>query len=98
MSEFMQVSRWDRFCRMVRDHIEQYVIPQYGDENTEPAKEYDFDDCIKQSQRYLARTKTTQRPHERGRDLLKAAHWIQKAWDRLPERNRNVLSPENNDS
>lgn len=78
-----QVERWRNFSVAVEDHIENYVVPQYGDEGEEPAKEYDFDDCIKQSQRYLARAKTNQRPEGLERDMRKAAHWIQKAWDRI---------------
>jgi len=78
-----QAERWLNFARAVTDHIEGYVIPQYGDEGDEPAAEYDFADCVKQAQRYLARAKTNQRPEGLERDMRKAAHWIQKAWDRL---------------
>lgn len=79
----MQVKRWREFSDAVEEHLLNYVIPQYGDEDEEPAKEYDFEDCIKQAQRYLARAKTNQRPEGLERDMRKAAHWIQKAWHRL---------------
>ena len=88
MSSFsrpVQVIRWGEFSAAVVDHIIDYVVPQYGDEGEEPAKEYDFEDCVKQAQRYLARAKTNQRPDGLPRDMLKAAHWIQKAWQRLPD-------------
>jgi hypothetical protein len=81
----MQEKKWATFSCMVFDHIERYVIPQYGDEGEEPAAEYTFEDCIKQAQRYLARAGRSSREGEDVRDLLKAAHWIQKAHDRLPE-------------
>lgn len=79
----MKCLKWTGFHLMVVDHIENYVVPQYGDDGADPASEYDLDDCIKQAQRYLSRIKTNQRPEGRSRDLLKAAHWIQMAYDRL---------------
>lgn len=82
---FIQEQKWRHFANAVAEHIRNYVVPQYGDEGDEPAKEYDLDDCVKQAQRYLSRINTNQRPEGRERDLRKAAHWIQKAWHRLPE-------------
>ncbi|TIX28795.1 hypothetical protein [Mesorhizobium sp.] len=81
-----QESKWTAFAAKVAAHIRDYVIPQYGDEGEEPAQEYDARDCVEQSKRYLARFGKSQRPGEEHRDLLKAAHWIQKAFDRLPEK------------
>lgn len=78
-----QVLRWREFSAAVEEHILNYVIAQYGDEDEEPAKEYDLDDCVKQAERYLRRVKTNQRPEGLERDMRKAAHWVQKAWDRI---------------
>lgn len=78
-----QGDKWDRFAAKVADHIQNYVIPQYGDEGNEPAVEYDARDCVEQAKRYLARFGRSQRQGEELRDMLKAAHWIQKAADRL---------------
>lgn len=83
-----QLKRWREFDLAVEEHILNYVIPQYGDEGKEPAVDYDFDDCIKQAERYLRRAKTNQRPEGLERDMRKAAHWIQKAWSRLPDEQR----------
>lgn len=83
MDEPVQVQKWKVFSEAVEEHLRNYVIPQYGDEGVEPAVEYDFDDCIKQAERYIRRAKTNQRPEGLERDMRKAAHWIQKAWDRL---------------
>jgi TPR repeat protein len=85
-----QVQRWRDFSAAVEEHITNYVIPQYGDEGDEPAAEYDFEDCIKQAQRYLARAKTNQRPEGLERDMRKAAHWIQKAHNRLHKGDAHV--------
>lgn len=79
----IQVEKWKRFAAAVADHIANYVIPQYGDEDAEPAQEYTAEDCVKQAKRYLARFGTSQRPGEELRDMHKAAHWIQKAADRI---------------
>jgi hypothetical protein len=81
----IQAKRWSGFSERILKHIETYVIPQYGDEGEEPALEYSLDDCVKQAQRYLARHGKSSREGEEGRDILKAAHWLQKAYDRLPE-------------
>lgn len=82
--ESIQVQKWIRFAKAVTAHIVNYVIPQYGDEGDgEPAEDYDARDCVEQSKRYLARFGKSQRKGEELRDLHKAAHWIQKAADRL---------------
>lgn len=83
-----QESKWTLFAAKVAAHIRDYVIPQYGDDlnDDEPAKYYDARDCVEQAKRYLARFGKSSRPGEEHRDMLKAAHWIQKAFDRLPER------------
>ncbi len=78
-----QIQKWDVFSDAVKEHITNYVLVQYGDEDEEPAKEYDLDDCIKQAERYLRRAKTNQRPEGLERDMRKAAHWVQKAWERI---------------
>ena len=80
---YKQTQKWIAFSDNVVEHINNYVVPQYGDEDTEPAKEYDLDDCIKQAERYLRRAKTNQRPEGLERDMRKAAHWVQKAWERI---------------
>lgn len=84
----IQGEKWDRFSASVADHIETYVVAQYGDEGpSEPAAEYTAEDCVKQAQRYLARFGRSQRSGEELRDMHKAAHWIQKAADRLEKSN-----------
>lgn len=79
----IQEKKWIAFAKRVTAHIANYVIPQYGDEGEEPAKDYDLRDCIKQAEKYLARVGRGQRPGEERRDLYKSVHWIQKAEDRM---------------
>jgi hypothetical protein len=77
-----KLDKWIHFSRMVEDHIEGYVIPQYGDDGEAPDKNYTEADCIKQAERYLARHGRNSRPGQATLDLLKATHWIQMAFDR----------------
>jgi uncharacterized protein (DUF1810 family) len=83
MIKSTQEIKWQLFAEGVVNHIREYVLPQYGDEGSDPAAEYTAEDCVKQAQRYLARFGKSQRQGEELRDLHKAAHWIQKAADRL---------------
>lgn len=85
-----QVNEWRKFSTELEKHLTEYVIPQYGDSGNDPATEYDFSDCVKQAKRYLARADSNQRPEGLPRDMLKAAHWIQKAFDRLGVDNNEV--------
>lgn len=83
---YIQEIKWTVFSAFVIGHIRNYVVPQYGDDGTEPAKEYTMLDCVKQMERYITRLKNgSSRPEENARDLLKIAHWAQKAHDRLPK-------------
>lgn len=80
-----QAEKWRAFAKRVDDHIEGYVVPQYGDEGEDLATEYTAEACVDQAKKYLARFGRSSRPGEELRDLLKAAHYIQKAADRVAE-------------
>lgn len=87
-----QLAKWSKFSSRVLKHIAEYVIPQYGDEN-DPAEEYSAEDCIKQAQKYLARFGRSSRPGEEIRDLCKAAHYIQKAADKINPARETLPDP-----
>lgn len=74
---------WLGFSVHVRDHIEGYVVPQYGDKGDDPASDYSVDDCIKQVQKYAARYGKNARPGQEKLDLMKMAHYIQMAYTQL---------------
>lgn len=78
-----QEQQWDAFAYAVREHIRNYVLPQYGDVESAPEAGYSTEDFIKQSQRYLARFGRQSRTGEELLDMIKAAHWIQKAFLRI---------------
>ena len=74
---------WTKFAEEVVNHIENYTVPQYGDEPDDNVEEWDSYDCIKQVVKYLNRVKTCQRPGEEKRDLMKMAHYIQLAHQKM---------------
>ena len=43
------------FACEVLDHIEEYTIPQYGDEGEDQITEWTAEDCLKSLKRYIAR-------------------------------------------
>lgn len=77
-----QLFKWSVFSDAVRDHIRDYVIPQYGDEGADLASDYTAEECVKQVEKYAKRFSSNSRPGERKRDLLKIAHYAQKAWSK----------------
>ena len=87
--------QWDKFADAVHIHVNDYVVPQYGDIDDELAKDWSAADCIKQAQTYAARFGKSNRIGEEELDLIKAAHWMQKAWQKVREaKNRGRPVPE----
>lgn len=78
-----QIKMWGDFSEWVKRHITEYVVPQYGDEGEDLATEYTATACVDQAKKYLARFGKSSRPGEEKRDLIKAAHYIQKAWSKI---------------
>ncbi|MGD9868944.1 MAG: hypothetical protein AB7U38_13170 [Hyphomicrobiales bacterium] len=78
-----QAEKWRAFAAQVEAHIDNYVVPQYGDEGEDLASDYSAAACVEQAKKYLARFGRNSRPGEERRDLLKVAHYVQKAADRI---------------
>jgi hypothetical protein len=74
---------FDRVADKVIDHIDNYVVPQYGDNGDDLATEYTFEDCCKQAERYLKRRNSNSREGQELRDVLKSIHWMSIAYERL---------------
>lgn len=79
----IQKDRWNNFAGKVADHIEDYVVPQYGDEPVDLVSGYTAEECVKQCEKYANRFSRNSRPAERRRDLLKIAHYAQRAYDKM---------------
>lgn len=77
--------QWDTFIDIVRDHIVEYTIPQYGDNPNDPVESWDVERCMQAIGKYVARSTTSRRGGdvEKARDLLKIAHFSCIAFHKL---------------
>lgn len=73
---------WALFAGEVFEHVENYTVPQYGDEGDDQVTSWTAEDCIKQVQKYCNRFGKNARPGQERLDLLKAAHYLQMAADK----------------
>lgn len=71
---------WLKFASKVLQHIEEYTVPQYGDEGEDIATDYKVEDSLNGAKKYIARFGRNARDGEQFRDFLKAAHYIQMAF------------------
>jgi len=71
---------WVQFSDMVLRHIEDYTVPQYGDEGDDLADDYSEEDALRNVTKYLKRFGRNARPDEQARDFVKMAHYVQIAW------------------
>ena len=77
------------FACEVLDHIEEYTIPQYGDEGEDQVSEWTVEDCLKAVKRYIARYGRNSREGQQSLDFKKMAHFVQ-----LAAENHEKLSQE----
>ncbi len=77
MTERMdRVGEWDQFSAMVREHIIDYTIPQYGNAPDDQVGAWTAKDCIQSMARYFNRYGRNARGDaEQERDFLKLAHY-----------------------
>ena len=76
---------WIKFQVEVYNHIENYVIPQYGDKSEDECADYTTEDLVKQIKKYAARQGKNSRPGQDKIDLLKIAHYAQMTYTLLEE-------------
>lgn len=69
-------TNWLRFSAEVFDHIENYTVPQYGDEGEDQVTEWTADDCLQANRKYAARFRRGARQGEQHRDFLKMSHYV----------------------
>lgn len=77
-TQFYREAEWLLFAELVRNHIVDYTIPQYGDwPNDQLEQTWTADDCKKAVEKYLGRMGRNARGAvEAERDFLKMAHFI----------------------
>jgi len=73
---------WRTFSREVRQHIEDYTVPQWGDKpDDQLSTDWTEADCMLAIKKYANRAgKNSRGPVEDQRDLLKIAHYACVAW------------------
>lgn len=76
---------WTRFNTEVYNHIQTYVIPQYGDKGEDECADYTVEDLVKQIKKYAARQGKNSRPGQDKLDLIKIAHYAQMTFTLLQE-------------
>lgn len=82
---------WLSFSDSVVNHIENYVIPQYGDKGKDPYSENELIEFLKQIDKYTKRNiNGNKRDGQLKLDLLKIAHCAQMAFEKLDD-NRHGL-------
>ncbi|MCK5614334.1 hypothetical protein KAR91_71370 [Candidatus Pacearchaeota archaeon] len=67
------------FAFEVLDHIEEYTIPQYGDEGEDRVSDWTVEDCLKAVKKYIARYGRNTRKGQQMLDFKKMLHFVQLA-------------------
>ena len=77
--------QWSEFSQQVELHIEQYTLPQYGNEGgQEQVEGFTVEDCFQCMSRYINRRHARVRGNvEALRDLIKIAHYAQFGYQKL---------------
>jgi len=70
-----RIIEWDWFEGLVRKHIREYTVPQYGDYPNDQMTTASKEDIIHNMKRYINRALTNARPEEAERDIIKIAHY-----------------------
>lgn len=71
---------WIEFAELVLKHVDEYTVPQYGDEGSDIATNYTPDDALRSAAKYVARYGKNARAGEQVRDFIKIAHYAQIAY------------------
>ena len=73
-----------RFAAIVKQHIENYTVSQYGDAPNDQVEEWTPAQCMDSVRRYANRINSNSRGHlESLRDMVKIAHYACLAFNKL---------------
>ncbi len=75
MRDMNRLQEWDEFSALVRKHIEENTIPQYGDAPDDVISKWSKAECIKPIEKYVGRYGRYTRPDQASNDLKKIAHY-----------------------
>jgi len=76
---------WKKFSDEVLLHIENYTVPQYGDEGEDQVSEWEISDFLTTIKKYLARYGKNVREGEQRRDFVKIAHYASMVAEKYSE-------------
>jgi len=72
------------FATLVRSHIENYTVPQYGDAPDDQIEQWTPEQCMDSIKRYCNRFGSGRRGRiEELRDMVKVAHLAQITFDKM---------------
>ena len=76
---------WNTFAELVRQHVAEYTVPQYGDYPEDQLTDFTVHDCMLQIKRYANRAGRNSRHNvdEETRDCIKIAHYACAAFAKL---------------
>ena len=74
---------WEAFSAAVAEHIATYTTSQYGDKGDDQCTDYTCKECVTQTKKYCDRHGKNMRYNQDALDLIKGAHYLQMAWDKL---------------
>ena len=78
---------WMTFALKVANHVENYAVPQFGDQPNDHIEGWSAEDCIKQIEKYVDRFGRNQRGSvEQLRDMLKIAHYAELAHEKMEKK------------
>lgn len=72
-----RAAAWREFAAVVEKHIEEYTVPQYGDEGEDQVTEFGAMDCLVQLKKYANRYGRNVRTGQEELDFVKMAHYVQ---------------------
>ena len=75
--------QFELFAEKVGKHIDDYTVPQYGDEGEDLCTDYTAEHCFKQVEKYLKRRGKNSRPGQDQLDIIKMVHYLQMASSKL---------------
>jgi len=86
LSTFIKSKRgfnWVMFAEDVLKHVDNYTVPQYGDMGEDQVTDWTAEHCIEQAKKYMNRFGKNNRPGQEKLDLLKAAHYVSLACEKM---------------
>jgi hypothetical protein len=70
-----RIKEIETFFEILKNHVANYTVPQYGDAPNDLATNYTKEYCVKQIEKYAKRHGKNQRADQENMDLLKIAHY-----------------------